>query len=202
VPKKFKAIPLKNAYRILLQRKEEENKRLHSKAMAHLKKQENKTLRKVLADPEMALIPSREAPDVRIGQEYDNVQKRVDLTFPVGKFIQWSRYYAKMSLGEIIKRNVQMRIITQRQLPHILKTYSKMFTPAFRSKLKHVNFRCFEESFLVEMMIFDKKTLFVSTTKEPDINKMIWLRTNNPLIVEMANGYFEAMWQKACECNT
>ena len=107
-----------------------------------------------------------------------------------------------MSLGEIIKRNVQMRIITQRQLPHILKTYSKMFTPAFRSKLKHVNFRCFEESFLVEMMIFDKKTLFVSTTKEPDINKMIWLRTNNPLIVEMANGYFEAMWQKACECNT
>ncbi len=45
-------------------------------------------------------------------------------------------------------------------------------------------------------MIFDQKTLFMSTTNESNINKIIWLRTNNPLILEMANGYFEAMWGK------
>jgi hypothetical protein len=52
------------------------------------------------------------------------------------------------------------------------------------------------------MMIFDRKTLFVSTVKEKNINKMIWLRTNNPLILEMANGYYEAMWEKAMENRT
>jgi len=25
-------------------------------------------------------------------------------------------------------------------------------------------------------------------------NKMIWLRTTNPLLLEIANGYFEAIW--------
>lgn len=200
VPKKFKAIPLKEAYRILLRRKEEENRKLYAKAMLHLKKHTSKPAAKVLADPHMILIPSREAPDVRIGTEYQNVQKSVDLTFPVGKFLQWSRYYAKISLKEIIKRNVKMQIITQSKLPKIMKTYPQIFTSNFRSKLKHLNFRCFQEPFSVEMMIFDKKTLFVSTTKETNINKMIWLRTNNPLMLEMANGYFEAMWEKSSEC--
>ena len=51
-------------------------------------------------------------------------------------------------------------------------------------------------------MIFDKETLFVSTTKENNINKMIWLRTKNPIILEMAKGYYEALWEKASEWKT
>jgi hypothetical protein len=93
-----------------------------------------------------------------------------------------------------------MRIITQCQLPILMKTYPKIFTPNFKSQLKHLNLRCFQEHFLVEMMIFDKETLFVSTTKEININKMIWFRTNNPLMLEMAKGYFEALWEKASDC--
>jgi sugar-specific transcriptional regulator TrmB len=201
-PKKFKAISLKEAYMILLKRKEEENKRLYSKAMSHIKKHNNKAPYKATTDPRMILIPSREAPDVRIGTEYQSVQKSVDLTFPVGKFIQWSKYYAQNSLKEITKRKVKMRIITQRQVFELIKTYPNLFTPIFKANLKHLNFRCSQEPFLVEMMIFDKKTLFVSTKKETNINKMIWLRTNNPLILEMAKGYFEAMWEKAVECET
>lgn len=201
-PKKFKAISLKEAYMILLRRKEEENKRLYSKAMSHLEKHANEAPLKATTDPRMILIPSREAPDVRIGTEYQSVQKSVDLTFPVGKFIQWSKYYAQNSLKEIIQRNVKMRIVTQRQVFELMKTYPKLFTPTFKAKLKHLNFRCSQEPFLVEMMIFDKKTLFVSTKKETNINKMIWLRTNNPLILEMARGYFEAMWEKAGQCET
>ncbi len=202
MPKKFKAITLKEAYMILLRRKEEENKELFSKAMLHLTKYPKKASLKASADPRMILIPSREAPDVRIGQEYKNVQKSVDLTFPVGKFIQWSRYYAQISLKEIIKRNVKMRIITQCQLPKLVKTYPKIFTSSFKSKLQQLSFRCFQEPLMVEMMIFDKETLFVSTTKETNINKMIWLRTKNPLILEMAKGYYEALWEKASEWKT
>jgi sugar-specific transcriptional regulator TrmB len=199
-PKKFKAIPLKMAYEILLRRKEEENKRLYSKAMLHAKKHTHSAPLKVTSDHRMILIPSRGAPDVRIGQEFRYVQKSLDLTFPVGKFIQWSRYYANSSLKKIIKKNVKMRVITQCKLPKLMKTYPKIFTANFKSRLKHLNFRCFQEQFLVEMMIFDKETLFVSTTKEININKMVWFRTNNPLMLEMAKGYFEALWEKAADC--
>ena len=199
VPKKFTAISLEEAYKILLQRKEQENKRLYSKAMEALRKHKQRKYSPVAEDFQTTLVPSREAPDVRIGQEYQRVKNSIGLVFPVEKIIQWSRYYAQICLREIIKRNVKMRIITQCELPKIMKTHSKIFTASFRAKLKHVDIRCFDESFLVEMMIFDMKTLFVSTTNEADINKMIWLRTTNPSVVEMAKGYFEAMWEKATE---
>ena len=197
-PKKFKPISMKEAYTILLRRKEEENRRLHSKAMRALKKH-RKTNVKHEPDFHTSLVPSREAPDLRIDQEYRNARKSVDLTFPMGKFLQWSRYYAKNGVNEAIKRNLKMRIITQEEVPAILETYPKLFTPSFKSKLKYIDFRYIPKPFSVEMMIFDMKTLFVSTTKEANINKTTWLRTNNPLILEMANGYFEAMWRKAAK---
>jgi sugar-specific transcriptional regulator TrmB len=202
VPKKFKTIPMEQAYTMLLRRKEEENRKLWSKAMKSVEKHKNKKRSKAAVDFQTSLVPSQEAPDPRIGQEYENVQKTIDLTFPTGKFIQWSQYYAEDSMKEVIKRKVKMRIITQKHLLEILAAYPKLFTRSFKSQLKYIDFKYVKKPFSVEMMIFDKKTLFVSTTNESDINKMIWLRTNNPLILEMANRYFEAMWEDAEESST
>ena len=94
----------------------------------------------------------------------------------------------------------KVRIITQDQLLRLMKSYPKIFTPNFKSQLKHPTFRCSQEHFLVEMMIFDKETLFVSTEKQISIDKMVWFRTNKPLMLEMAKGYFEALWEKAPDC--
>jgi sugar-specific transcriptional regulator TrmB len=199
VPKKFKAIPMEEAYRILLRRKEEENRELCAKAKEALKRRKNKNAAETADKYRTSLVPSREAPDPRIGLEYRKVQKSVDFTFPVGKFLQWSQFYADFGIAEAMKRNVKMRIITQHQLLEILERQPMLFTPSLKSKLSYIDFRYVPERFSVEMMIFDRKTLFVSTTEKSDINKMIWLETNNPLIVEMANGYFEGLWEKASE---
>ena len=199
VPKKFKAVPMKDAYIILLRRKEEENRKLFSRALKAVERHKNKKLAQTTgtADSQTSLIPTTEAPDLRIGQEYHNVKKSIDLTFPMGKFLQWSQYYAELGLKEVARKEVKMRIITQQSLLRILTTQPKLFTRRLKSKLEHVDFRYVPNPFSVEMMIFDKKTLFISTTNETNLNKIIWLRTNNPLILEMANGYFEAMWEKA-----
>jgi sugar-specific transcriptional regulator TrmB len=199
VPKKFKAIAIEEAYKTLLRRNEEENRRLHLKAMKALKKRKNKINAKVTDNFQTSLVPSLEAPDTRIDQEFQSVKKSVDLTFPAGKFLQWSKHYADLTLKEVVKRNLKVRIITQQQLLKIFATHPKLFTRSFKAKLKRVDFRYVQNPFSVEMMLFDKKTLFISTKKEHDINRMVWLRTNNPLIVEMANGYFEAIWEKAAK---
>jgi sugar-specific transcriptional regulator TrmB len=198
-PKKFKAISMKEAYTILLRRKEEENRKLCSKAMKALEKHKNKKKPRVTDDSHTSLIPSREAPDARIGHEYRNVQKTIDLMLTVGKFLQWSQYYGEIGIKQAKKRNVKMRIVTQQQLLKILANHPRLFTRSFKSQLEYIDFRYVKKPFSVEMMIFDRKTLFVSTTNESDINKMVWLRTNNPLILEMANGYFEAMCEEAIE---
>lgn len=196
-PKKYRAIPIEEAYAILFERKEEENRKLHAEASKALEKHQKETKHEVAVDSHTCMVPSTTAPDARINHAYLKTEKSIDLVFPVGKFLQWSRYYAELTLEEIIKRNVKMRIITQERLLKILATHPELFSDSFKSKLKYVNFKYVQKPFSVEMMIFDKETLFFSTTTESNINKMIWLRTDNPLILEMANGYFESMWKEA-----
>jgi sugar-specific transcriptional regulator TrmB len=201
-PKKFKAISLDEAYKILLADKEEENRILHLRAMKTLQRRQSKLLSKRAATHQTSLVPSTHPPDTRIGLEYKNVQESIDFIFPIGKFLQWSRYYAEMGIKQAMKKNVKIRIITQWSLTKIFSAHPELFTESFKSKLKCIDFKYVQNPFSVEMMIFDRKTLFVSTVKEKNINKMIWLRTNNPLILEMANGYYEAMWEKAMENRT
>jgi sugar-specific transcriptional regulator TrmB len=199
VPKMFQVIPLSDAYEILLTRKEEENRILHVKAMQNLKRLQSKPPSKRAADPQTSLVPSFHSPDTRIGQEYEKVEEGIDFIFPMEKFLQWSRYYAEAGIKQALKKGVKIRIITQWSLTKIFASHPELFTQSFKAKLKCIDFKYVRNPFSVEMIIFDRKTLFVSTVKEKNINKMIWLRTNNPLILEMANGYYEAMWEKALE---
>jgi len=118
------------------------------------------------------------------------------LTCPFGKFLQWSQHYAEWSINEAQKRNVEMRIITEQQLLKMLAT-SEIFSPSLTAKLGYINFKYTQNPISVELMIFDKKTLFISTKEESNLNKMRWLCTNNPFIVEMANSYFENLWSTA-----
>jgi sugar-specific transcriptional regulator TrmB len=197
-PKTFRAIPMEEAYKILRRQKREENKKLHLKALEAIKKHKaKKTASMINKAFETKLIPTRIAPDPRIGQEIQKVQESIEFTIPLGKFLQWSQCYADITVREVMKKGLKMRIITQRQVPKILATYPNIFTRSVRSKLKCIDFKYSEEPFSVEMMIFDKMTLFVSVTKQKDINRMTWLRTNNPYILEMANTCFKAMWNAA-----
>lgn len=198
-PKTFRAISLREAYVILLRRKEEENRRLCARAKQSLKKRQSKTVLKVAGNSQTLMVPSRGTPDFRICQEYTNAQKSIDLTFPAGKFLQWSQYYAKWGIKEAMKRNVKIRVITEQQLLRMLATSPAIFSPSLISKLRYINFKYAQNPFLVELMIFDGKTLFISTTEESNINKILWLRSNNPFILEMANSYFETIWNEATE---
>ena len=74
---------------------------------------------------------------------------------------------------------------------------SEIFSPSLTAKLGYINFKYTQNPISVELMIFDKKTLFISTKEESNLNKMRWLCTNNPFIVEMANSYFENLWSTA-----
>lgn len=197
MPKKYKATPIEETYKVLLRRKEEENRKLYLKAMRAIKRRKSRQPLRISDKTETRLILSREAPDTRISEEFKTAKESIDFTFPTGKFLQWSQYYAKLSLKGIPKRKLKIRIITQQRLFKILENHPNLLNADLRSKLKHVNFKYSQKPFSVEMMIFDKKTLFISTKKTNDINKMIWLRTNNPIILEMANYYYEALWEES-----
>ncbi|MEM2108288.1 MAG: helix-turn-helix domain-containing protein [Candidatus Bathyarchaeia archaeon] len=195
-PKKFKAPPIKEIYAILLRRKKEENRELCKKIRQARRKHQNKGLNENDDQEEIRLIHAGEKDQLRISGEYEKVQKTVDLTFPTGKFLQWSQYYAELCLREIEKRNVKIRILTEKKLLRYLETNPEIFS-IFMRYLKNLEFKFIEDQILAELMIFDKKKVFLSIKKEKNINKMCWLCTSNTVIVELANKYFETMWQNA-----
>jgi sugar-specific transcriptional regulator TrmB len=196
-PKAFRAIPLKNAYEILHQQKEEENRNLYLRYKSLLEKQQHIPQAQPKAS-QISLLSSSSNKQFRIDKEYENVQTSLDMTFPVGKFLQWCQFYAEKSLAEVVERKVKTRVITGKRLLEFMTTYSQSFaSPHLISLMKHVEFKYVQKLTPVEMIIFDDKTLFLSTKNVPNINNMQWLYSNNPFIVYLAKNHFETIWKDA-----
>jgi len=192
-PKAFKPIPLKDAYSLLLQRKEEENQILREKVKATLQNQQTVTAPNV-ENLLIVLPPSRK--DSRWKHEWRTAQKSVDMIILFNKFVQWAQSTAELCIDCSLKRNVKMRIITEKQTQDAITT-SHRFSHPLTAKLAYVKLKYVAKLPLTEMTVFDKKTVHVSIQKENRIENMRWLCTNNPLIVEIANNYFENLWSTA-----
>jgi sugar-specific transcriptional regulator TrmB len=199
-PKLFKAIPLKEAYNLLLQRKKEESQEISRKIDEVLKKKANTgQIEGVQHDQTNIIHSGGHKQHFRIHDEYEKVHETIDMTFPLGKFLQWIQYYAELRIEKLKKRNVKMRIITEKRVSRILEDTPEFLTPSINSSLEYINFRYIQNPPPVEMMIFDKKTLFLSTRKESSINRMQWLYSNNLFLLEMANSYYETLWENVAE---
>jgi len=191
-PKVFKARPIKETFECLLQRKEEENKNLRKKAESTLKEQQTPINR--MAENQTIIIPPRVGgKDINWRREWHAVRKSVDIIMSVNKFIQWTQATAETCICRVINRNVKMRVLTEKQIKEIL-IKATVSNPTLADKLPHIEFKSVEKLPLTEMTIFDKKTLFTTIHNEEQMEKMSWLCTNNPLIVEIANYYFENLW--------
>lgn len=199
-PKSFKAIPLKAAYNQLLQNKKEENRKISQKIGETLKKKKKASTLHVEDKNQISIIieTGGQQQHFKIHNEFKKVQKSLDMTFPLGKFLQWSQHYAELDIKELEKKSIRVRIITEKRFLKLLAESPEIFSPVI-SKLKHVSFRYIQNSPSVEMMIFDKKKLFLSTRKDTNINKMRWLYSNNPALLEIANSYYETLWESAAE---
>ena len=198
-PKSFKAIPLKAAYNQLLQHKKEENRKISRKIDEALKKKKASTLHVEDKNQISIIIDSGgQQQHFKIHNEFKKVQKSLDMTFSLGKILQWSQHYAELDIKELERKNVRVRIITEERLLKLLAESPEIFSSII-SKLKHVSFRYIQNSPAVEMMIFDKKKLFLSTRKDANINKMRWLYSNNQALLEIAKSYYETLWESAAE---
>lgn len=193
-PKAFTALPMEEAYRILLQHKKEENKELWAKAKQVLKKENMPKL--TIDESQTTIIAPKGAKQSKISYGFENVQKSVDMIISAHKFIQWAQLVAEKNIDCILKKKVKMRLITEKQVQEKVLNSPQLCPPMLASKFKHVDFKFLTHNPSVEMVIFDKEIMFIATHKGKSIKEMIWLRSNNQSIIEMANSYFETIWNK------
>lgn len=191
-PKTFKAIPLENVIETLTQQRKQEDNDLFAKAQELAKKQQQTS--EVRNDNSNITLIAPKKGDPNWKRDWETYQESVDLIMPTQKFIQWPHHDAEKNIDDAIKRKTTIRMITQTATEQVIKQPPpKYFTQSLASKLGAIKYK-FLDATQVEMAVFDKKILYLSTTKEKRILDMVWLRSNNGFLVEMANKYFETLW--------
>ena len=197
-PKIFNAIPVEDALTMLFEQRKKADKELYTKVKEISKKQQNVNNSQI-EDSHIALIlPKREDPPLK--KEWLSFKDEVDFIMPMEKFIQWPQYYAESSIDSAISRKTKMRMITEKDVKNILTALpSKLFSPGFAEKLSYISYKFALSSPFVELVIFDKKRIFVSTQSEKQVKDMTWLYSTNPFIAELANSYFETLWSSSTD---
>jgi sugar-specific transcriptional regulator TrmB len=191
-PKTFKPIPLKEAYESLLHGKDKENRELKTKVREACKNGPSINPQNI-NDTQIIMIPSGKAALARMKQEDSCVQKCKDFSIPSEKFLKIIEFIGD-NAEKMIKKNVKTRMITEKQAQKAIKNHPEIFTPKLLAKLSFVDFGYTQNFTPVEVIIFDKERLMLSTSKEDNLDKMCWLYSNNQCITEMANNYFETLW--------
>ena len=196
-PKTFKAIPLEEVIQVLLQQRKQEDKALFIKAHEIAKKQQQNSQVKNDNSSIALIAPKKGDPNWK--RDWATYQEGIDMIMPTHKFLQWPQYFAEKSIDEAIHKKAKIRMITEKATQSILKQPpAKHFSQTLGLKLNYLSYK-FLDLTHVEMVIFDKKIVYVSTTDEKQVKDMIWLRSNNEFLVEMANNYFEALWSTCKE---
>lgn len=188
-PKTFRAVPLKNAYAVLMQQKEKENKELQNKIEDACKRCPDVSAPNP-DDPQIVMIPTGKATYSKIAQEYKDAHQSIEITIPLPKFLDLGKFFDDIS-KVLLRRNIKLRILVEKQEQTDETQYQKT---ASQAEVKFTNTSTPPNHSQVEMMLFDKKRLMLSTSAETNLDKMMWLYASNPFIVKLAANYFETKW--------
>ncbi len=195
-PKTFKAVPFDAVLDVLLKQRKQEDKDLFAKAKEMAKRQQQINYQVKNEDSNITIIAPKKG-DPNWKRDWETYQDSVDLIMPTHKFLQWPQHFAEASIDCAMKRRVKIRLITEKETQSILENPpAKYFSPSLTLKLNYVSYR-FVDATPVEVVIFDKKIMYVSTINEKQVKDMVWLRSNNGFLAEMANNYFENLWNSA-----
>ncbi len=191
-PVEFRAIPIEAAVPLLLKRRSRENGRLHRKAYDLVRRLKRGTLEKAEEnDLYVILIPNMEIMDRVSRVAVEKAQISWD-----GVTTAESHNYGMIGMTEPFERAIQRGV----KFRHVIaKANDGQKVAEIKSVLRKPPFweiRYLQGTAPVNMVMLDKKEIFISTTNEKmgKTKQSTWLRTNSPSILTIALGYFEGIW--------
>jgi sugar-specific transcriptional regulator TrmB len=192
-PTMFKATPMKQGFRILLQNKTQKHVELEKKA---------KDLIKNLEEPDSKQTPQDEHPQFIINYSEDLMVKWLDKVMSSTQYsldiiCKWKLVRYRIlsdveELQEMFNRNVKLRLITEKQdnLNFIQKIMGTLgYNPSF--EIRFVSQRT-----PVDMIISDGRE--ANLCIGPPMNNRITpsLASSHPQFLKVMVGYFDAVWEK------
>ena len=195
-PQTYRAIPAEYAFEILLERKNQENKKTKKEIKETLKALEK--VQNISSDycRQISIIPRGKALLTKITTEMRSAQKSVDIVISWQKFLKWHRLYAKDEINEAKRRNVKFQVLLEKEIPQMnaVPLGSLVYGSTYFDDL-HI--RIATNISLVNMLIFDNKKVFIDTAQEKGLPETSFIYSNNPCLTPLSLAYFQTNWDRA-----
>jgi len=190
-PTMFKVIPIQDGLSILMERKIEETDELQKKTKELLQKFKENNAKTTLQEeePQLTLIPEKEAILLRTRDLIENAQTSIDVVTSWKRFPHGMRVYAE-ALKKALKRGVKIRIVIEQPEDEnsLLKTIQ-----AFNENLSF-NVRYIPTNPTSVVMVYDEKEVFIVTSPTALILESPALWSNSLSLVRLAQNYFDIVW--------
>ncbi len=195
LPVTFKAIPIKDAVSILMERRMKETCQLQAKTAKLIK-----NFKKISAEmtiptegPQFFLIPKQEVL-LEAAREIKSANMSIDVIISLKRFLPWLSTSVEL-YEKALKRGVKIRLIINRpedetSLPEVVQDLKKntSFKIKYLPTAPQANIR-----------MYDKKLAYINTSATAGLAETPCYCTNNPSLIAIFRDYFEILWLTALE---
>ena len=197
VPVRFKATPIQDGITLLLNRKIKETSEVQHEANELLKKfKETKAIIQEEND-QFVLIPRKEVLAKRRKKAIETAQTSIHVV------TTWKRYSLVMfthkeELRKAAERGIQIHYVTEKPEDEKSLAHAKEIVQDFK-KYPSFQVRYVHTPVTSVAVVFNKKEVIVITSPSLDLDESPALWSNNRSLIELAENYFEIMWNKPLE---
>ena len=195
-PVKIKAIPLKKATSILIKKMDNETSELKRKTKELLQNPGEEKLEQN-SDEETIVVCNKEIGYKKRMHALENATQSLDIiTLGFDLELAWS-YFSK-KYRKVLKKGARIRLILEEQLKsNKVQEELSIFEDNPLFELKYA----YSVSPLMSLYVIDGKQVTIATSVRNFPKKYSVICTRTPIIVALALGYFENLWNKTPPLN-
>jgi len=197
-PTAYRALPIQDAFAILLKTKAHEYKRIEKKIKELLNIQKVKHEKKTIArEYEFTLVATKRQSLYRLGKTMENTTKSIEILDSWKSFKRAATTYADFHI-KAAKRNIKCRVVTDKpkkgeHIPEIIRKLKK--TGCF--EIRHIRTRP-----ATAILVSDKKEVGICTEAAKYAPEAPSLVSNDPTLLAIIQDYFEMLWNKTTKDST
>lgn len=198
-PTEFKAVPMENGLSFLIEQRRNEISKTQKEAnrmllrlrlLPKFKENESEILQE--EEFEFILIPENKALLLRLKRALEAAQRSIDVICPKDTFLQ-----VLFNLSDKFQKALERGVKIQCLLNDLLDANSWPATVQVIAKNSLFKIRIMSESPKEKFWIYDKKEVLVATCPKCGYIQSPALWTNATPFIELAQNYFNVLWNKA-----
>jgi sugar-specific transcriptional regulator TrmB len=194
-PAKYKAVPLKDAISKLFDSRKKESIKLHKKAKEFCEYFSKKDIRKniILMDYDFIIIPKKKRLVSEIKKTMQTAQRNADII--ISKETSKAIFLFLSDFEKTVQRGVKIRFLANKseKIRNWLKENKTLI------KNPNFNIKFSDKIISIRAGLYDKQKLILATQPSTLILDSPALLTNNSVIIELFQSYFNSIWNKIKE---